>query len=777
MANVFDQFDKPQQNGAAPAAPVQPQKNVFDKFDKKTEEQAKLEEGTWYDDPMMASRMVLDGVWFGWADELGAHAATAMVKVMGHGGDKSYGEIYDEIYGTIKAEEQAYKKDHGTAAAVLSGVGSVASPANFIAPGGGFTAQVGRAGVEGAVYGAGEAGEGNRLMGAVEGGAWGAGTGTAMQGLGFMYNGLKKQRIAQELGSGDNFIPITQAANPGDATESFFHSIYRDVVGPSWGGQATLKQQERRLLSPLASKSATASERLAKAQRNAKDAVAQVRKTNASARASAESEAKQVFGSTKAALDEGLENIKIDFKSESALVPIKAARTLDQVTEEAAETFRVKAFLEAIPEGTPVDKIDDVIGNLNTSPNKAMRMVDDLWSENGFKMLSDRKFQINADDIEKKMMARLKEDPLFDLTGTADADIMMQRMKQIIQENTNRGWIDGQTLSKIRSSLGSKAAQFSDQGGSDAVKFTMLRELQDVLNDHVKSKLSGAAREAFDAHVAGWKANVTLRGAVTSASRKAGGLGKFGADDWVSSIAKNSPRDARQGSGVLRAEADGLAVMLADRNKALQTTADTALMSLEKNKAAAIKANRAAVAKAKAKLEQEKIDINRSSDSALNRQVRLAENKSKIVDLERQDSQLNEMYTTLKKQSASDDNNIFKRIAANGTLGSMFGSSVFALADVATLSAGGRALASQPVQRFIAGQTALQRLLQRTPTATQARQVFGSPLQSSMSMQGVGQGISAFAGAGQVEDPNKYLIENDPLKNSMQSKYGMLTGQ
>lgn len=776
MANVFDQFDNPQQaTGAAPAAPEQPKKNIFDQFDKKEEEVAKLEEGSWYDDPMMATRMVLDGVWFGWADELGAHAATAMVKLTGNGADKSYDEIFDDIYANIKGQEAEYKKDHGTAAAVLSGAGSLVSPANFVAPGGGLTTQVARAGVEGAIYGAGEAGEGNRLGGAVEGATWGAGTGAAMQGLGFVYKGLRQRRITQELGSGESFVPITQAANPGDATESFIHSIYRDVVGPSWGGNAKIKQQEARLLSPLATKSATATERLAKAKDNATEAVKQVRKTNAQARPVMKAEARRVFDETSADLDRGLNEITSTIKTEASFIPIKAARTLDQVTEEAAEAFRVKAFLESIPEGTPVDKIDDVIGNLNSSPNKAMRMVDDLWSENGFKMLKDRKFQVNADNIEKQMLERLKKDPLFDLTGTADADIMMARLKEVINENTSRGWIDGETLSKIRSSLGSKAAQFSDQGGQDAVKFAMLRELQDVLNDHVKNSLGKGAREQFEKHVAGWKANVTLRGAVTAASKKAGGLGRFDADDWVASIAKNSPRDARQGTGVLRTEADDLAVMLRDRDKALKTTADTAMMNLEANKLAAIKANKVRLAKAKDKLNQELVDIERKGNADLAKQVRKAENKAAINELEAQEQQLNQMYTTLKKQSTSDDNNIFKRIAANGTLGSIFGARVFALADTLSLSAAGRGLASQPVQRFIAGQTSLQRLLQRTPTATQSKRVLWTPLQSSMSAQGVGQGISALTAAGQVTDPNKYLVEDDPLKAQMDRKYGLLT--
>ena len=85
---------------------------------------------SWYEEPVMAARAALDGMWFGWSDEVGAGVAAAAAQLGGE--ERTYGEVYGEMLGGLQMERDQYAEDYPVASTMLGVAGSLASPANVL---------------------------------------------------------------------------------------------------------------------------------------------------------------------------------------------------------------------------------------------------------------------------------------------------------------------------------------------------------------------------------------------------------------------------------------------------------------------------------------------------------------------------------------------------------------------------------------------------------------------------------------------------------------------
>ena len=447
------------------------------------------------------------------------------------------------------------------------------------------------------------------------------------------------------------------------------------------------------LRNPIAQRLTNAKAAYDKSVKNSTDAVKQVKINMAKTKADKLEVIKDLKSDAKFLATGEQDLIKESFKGSKDQALLNATKQIDESVSAAERAFRGQAVLKSIPEGQADDVIDDILSS--KTPNIAMQKLDDIWVRDGFSMLKERKFQINATSVGTEIKARLKND--FAAMDKASFKKLTDDVTAFLGERTQKGWIDGEDLSAIRSRLGMLANAKNDAGGIAATEQAIFKTMQDVLNKRVKDQLSGKALTAFESHTSQWKAHSTLRGAVNSASKRAGAQGEFSADDWVSSIAKQSSRDARQGSGVLRAEADNVAILGKERDKAITDSANLVVSRLEKQK---IDSLTSVMNKTKIeirRLEQQASTIRGTTGETS--AMRKATNAREIASRKQKVRDLEGSLATLKNASVAENATTFTRLAATVALG---------LGNIFTGAAIGGGSSSQGVQRIVAGQTGLQ---------------------------------------------------------------------
>ena len=203
---------------------------------------------TWQD----RANAALQGMTFGFADEIGTGIAAGAAKLAGS--DEDYSDIYSQMMASEQAKRDKYAAANPTENLALNLVGGLASGGAGLAkavPAGlkGAKLLAARTGVgagEGAVAGFGSGREGERLEGAGEGALLGGLMGGGISALGAGGKGLLnqagKRRVAKPLGYGDEFTPINVADEGG-----MIGDFYRNTVGRAYGG-GRITEQTTRLL-------------------------------------------------------------------------------------------------------------------------------------------------------------------------------------------------------------------------------------------------------------------------------------------------------------------------------------------------------------------------------------------------------------------------------------------------------------------------------------------------------------------------------------------------
>ena len=600
MPNYFDEFVVPKQPETAQPTP-QPTAQPVDYFAEFTPQleaqdtlEADISSGEWTArDSLNGARMFLQGMTSGFSDEIGLGIAayavaatnsdlpdfikknpamlpvTAAYTTLTSAGDIA--KIYREMKQEYQAEEAQFKEENKGAALGLEVAGAFASPITYI---GGAPTTLGkiaaRGAAEGALYGAGtSATTDDMLSRAVSGGLAGAITGGAVGGLGWLFNKATSRKIAAPLeDEAGNFIPITLAADKKkDGAEVFLHSLYKDVVGPAFGAKGIIRAQEEQVIAPLVLKQSRRKELLDKIKDRSDKAItaANVQMKNSIDKIGQQTQAaKSVVKEGTETAEEAIKGKYDPLLGKEGAVMSKAMKEIDDNLETANAGFRLAAFDSSLPAGTPKAQLQMVLDAPN--PNVAMQRLDALWTDFGFQSLKNRSFRINPTQLQNDMVRKIQQDPTYELLATSKGEIKaaLGNALSFVESKTRKGgYIDGNDLTTIRNSLGTAAAAKSDAGGNQALLQSLYRDVQSSIDDIMEKQLSGKGLAQFKADRAAWKSNTILRDAVTSTSKKTGQYGRFNPDDWIGAIARNSPRDARRGTGPLRTEAEGFAAVIA----------------------------------------------------------------------------------------------------------------------------------------------------------------------------------------------------------------------
>lgn len=712
-----------------------------------------LEDGNWYEsDSAMGARMVLDGMLLGWSDELIAHGMAAYAKLEGSQDD--YETIRKQMKRELDEDEQAWREENPVLATSLNVAGAVLSPANLVAPGAAAAARasgmaragytVARGATEGAISGAGMAGEEDRVGGALTGLAFGGGTSAVLQGGGWLWNASSKRRIAQNIVTDtvdetgqtvQKVTPITLAANTADEVEEGVASVYRDVIGTVWGGSGAIARQEDAIINPVSARVARTKEVLDKAVRNADEHMATIKRTGVASEQAHKESVKSSIESVRQSLAGKLDDAQSTIKNTKQEAEVLAVKTLDDEVRQAEEAFRAQAFFKSMPTGIKGDEIDDIVNITVKTPNAAMDKAEALWKEKGFQMLKNRKFQVNKSSLIKELESKVLKDPASEFLDPAQVRTLIKRTAGFLDDKVNKGWIDGNDLAAVRSRYGQLVAKMPDTS-EGMVMGAIYREMQDVMNNTVQKQLSGKALKEFGEHREAWKHFTVLRTAVESASNKAGGIGRFTPDDWVAGIGKNSKFDLRTGRGPLRADADTVAISMAKRDKALKDTANNVVRRAEEN----FKLTRAAIRNEAAKeirrLRATGAEKSATNAQKLDTQVKRASHRNRIEALQKAHDDATSQLQLLQKNATDRDPSIFKRMVALGVLGAVGGLNT-AGAGLLVIPAVGRGLATPTAQKVFAGQTGIQAGMQATSTALQrpsvANATLGQNIQQIMS--------------------------------------------
>lgn len=696
--------------------------------DSKSKEDAEVDDVAWEsEDSLAASQRFFSSMALGWGDEMGLWTAAAAASVATGTPIK---EVYADMRKTYDAQQEQFKERHGGAATAADVLGSIASPVNVLRGAqaatklGQAAATGGRVAAESAVYGAGEAKEGERLEGALSGaGAGLVGYGVLRGGLGLggqTVQSFTRRRVEGDLvdDAGD-FVPITLAASKPDGVEGAVHTFYRDIVAPSFGGKGVIKAQERQITNKA--------EDFLDAQKEMSKKMDEGLKVK-------QKEQKEAMDAASRSFSEEAKRLKDLKKTETGdkLVPLKEKLSLlksgkaDEIVGKATSDvrrmldarrfdFRNQAFSNGMPATATMADIERVLSIEDIG--QRMRALDELWTRKGYSMIKGKKIRFKKNEFEQALVKGISSDPVFktlitDLPGFQKN--IQNAIKNVRQFKDASGRIDGDVVAAIRSHLGSIAANAGDP---------FLRKsyymAQGKIDDIIKGQLTDAQKIDFAKESGKWKNTVVLRDSIENVRTDAKKRGVFDESDWMKAAADNNNLDKRYGTGPLVGQA-----------RVLEQNLRTAEKSIAK-RAANLAKSRALLVEKTIKEHSDKLQTqlkNIDADIA-SKKARLRANPQFAQDIAKQTTlkkakeaeikQLSSQLEELKRLRSPQNPSWFHTLAATSilataaTAGGVVGGPVGAGAGLAAAAGLGRALATPTAQRVVAGQTAPQMAAQR----------------------------------------------------------------
>tara|TARA_R110000803_G_C11981063_1_gene320760 strand:- start:29 stop:2290 length:2262 start_codon:yes stop_codon:yes gene_type:complete len=682
---------------------------------------------SWYEDPVMASRAALDGLWFGWSDEVGAAVAAGAAKVTGE--ERPYSEIYSEMLAPLQQERDQYSEDHPVASAALEVAGGVFSPANIVGGkaimGAKKLSNLQKAGTgaavaaaEGGVYGAGASAENERTGGAAIGAALGAATFGALKGVGTgvakVADEASKRRVAQDLGKGDTFKPINLAEAPvtsesGRTTGDILPWFYREVVGKTFGGRGLIEQQSKRWSRPAKVAAERTEEHLAKVTRNAKQSITEMETVLKRRTLESIDSAKEASARNKGAIIAEGKSSRLGMKEEKLQILPQKIQAMDAETNAAEAMFRHNAYKSSLPTGATNKEIAEVAG---LSSQRAMEKVDSLWAEKGFAVTKGKQFRVSPKKILADIDRIFNDDVLASSTvlSSGQPNQIRNFVEQYLAKHAVNGKISGEALTQLRSQIGLAGNAMSDAGGKSAALGSVIGTIQDAVDDVIVRQLSTKQAAKFTTERTAWAHNRILRASVAAASKKGGQRGEFTTDDWLANVVKESPRQAREGQGPLQRKADEVADLVARRDEVLTQAAKQADKANIKAQQASVTAQEAAVTKEMSRLKRELAEINRSSGATAAKNRRALAKKSQIAELTDRLASVRQERDMLKAASPAEKVTPFERLFANFLMG---GGGMLGTAALPVSIPLSNLAARQSTQRLVAGQTRAQEAVQR----------------------------------------------------------------
>jgi len=705
--------------------------------EKTNEIEADIATGEWTNlDSLSGALIFLEGATLGWSDEVGIGLASLAMSAVS---DETQEEIYNRLKKDYDAMQEGFAERQPGAALGLEIAGAVVSPISKIKMVSGLTGIVARGASEGAIYGAGKAEDADDMTSEALKGALGGALGASAVGSA---GWLLKKKVQAPLDTPEGFVPLTLAADKTKgSSEALLQTFYRDVIGPSWGGKGLIRAQEEVTVGPLIA----AQKQRQKALKDLKDATSAEAKEAKKQLTNSLDNLSDTVSTKKESITEAAQEsadiIKGNysrFLGKDGAIISRATKRIQNSIDVNSDAFRLSAFTSSLPAGAKKEQIEAIVDAGN--PNVAMLRLENLWAEEGFKSIKGRSFTLKPDKLLENITDRVAQNPQLQLLAVNKSEVssLVNNSLELLaaKRNPKTGRISGEDLSAVRSAFGTAAATKSDVGGQSVLMQNLYREVQQAVDEQMKSQLSAKGLKAFEQDLEAWATHSVLKDSVLKASAKTGVNGKFTPDDWISSIKTNSPRQARQGRGPLRAEAENLAAL----NKKHEESIVEAAKKLSE-KMITRRERELTRIKNKAKTERASLAEQVKKQRSLLRDnpevaSKLAENTQRMKVLEEEIASSQENLLALNKARTPENPSWYHSLAATGTMaGAMSGAGVAAGGAVggglslgASLKAG-QIMSSPSVQRALAGQAAPQVAAQKfvqTPIGQQVRQV--SPL-------------------------------------------------
>ena len=690
--------------------------------------EAALESGEWTSrDSLMGASLFIEGMTLGWSDEMLTGLASA-AESFSSGED--YSSLYKKNKAAYEAETTAFRQRQPEAAMGAEIAGAIVSPLAKIKTASTLTGLALRGATEGGIYAVGSAGQDATADQLLTQAATGASIGGAAGGVIGAGGWLFKRKVGESLvDEAGKFTPLTVAtAAKTTPSEAFVQSLYRDIVGPSYGAKGVLRSQEEASKKVISLKNVVekTNEEVAESTRElnkAQDLLSSQKTTG-----------------TKAIKDDlvlqesALKGDYRPFLGSKGLIINQATAKIKNSIDNNNDAFRIQAFKESLPVNIPKKTVQEILEAPN--PNAAMDRLEAAWSKEGFQSTKKRSYKLKVDDLVKGINKEIDDDIRLQLLAQNKSEIsrVINNSLEVLSTKINpkTGVIQGSDFTDIRSSLGTASAA-APETSEGLLQSLLYRKVQKVLDDKMESQLSGASKEAFKKDRAAWRTHVVLKDAVQGASGKAGINGRFTPSDWVSAIKKNSKQAARQGQGPLRNQAETIS-KLNERNTEKVKAAATRLQSwAEKTRDTAIK-------QAKLRANSELAALDKQTDF-LKKRLRvdrtapdqLAEAAQRKVAAEKSLQKANEAQKEMDLARTPKSPGWFHSYAATGTLGAVLGGTILgpvglvpgALAGMGTGLAAAQTLATPGVQKAIAGQLPTQQAVQRAVRSPLGSQALG----------------------------------------------------
>lgn len=682
-----------------------------------------ISDESWYDNPSMVARMVIDGATFGFSDEIAAAVGAGLQTALGN--SQSYSQSYSDMVDRLESERTAYEANNKGAAiglnivggiltAPLSLTGSLARGAGFAArgisralpsaqglagispaisrvvdAGAGLAAQSpniartlgvgGEIAAQGALAGVGfaERGEDN-LDAALEGALFSVATGAAFKGIGKAAQTATARRVATELGEGDSFIPLNVADTDGSAGK-----LYRSVVGNIPVARGMLKQQTQKLTTPLKQDIKNIDDRIA-SRLQSQTAKYLDNETN-SLEALYKKAQDRILSGVSEAEEQAI--VQANLKRQANLTG--QIEKLEKVYDDAEAGFRRKVSEASLPASLRKTEASKVLDPKNTMQD-VNKTLSELWTKRGFEVLKNRTFRISPDSLLNKIEINAGDElsDIAQLYGVSKAKIP-EIIGDFLSSNVVNGRITGEKLSDLRNTISRSTYSLSQQGGESAVRGFAMRKVLGELENSIEAQLTPENLAKFKADKTAYKTFLTLNDSIFAASKKIGQKGSFSPQDWMNALSSNARKDFGKGVGVFQKDADNFAQLRAKIDGDLQKAKDITQNYINLN------------------IEAKKAGLTREQ-----KQLAMQEARQARQPIERETQALNELKANLaekQKQLESIQRTLPNDDRISMGVGAAFAASlVNGFADLGTLAALGTLAGTQGFQRAVAGQTALQ---------------------------------------------------------------------
>lgn len=689
-------------------------------------------DGFWDWASVEGARTFLEGMSFNMSDNVGSAISAAILAAQDKGeGLGAWRKYYDILQKDYKEGQEKFEQENPTAAAGLTIAGSIANPANLLAAPvatanvaskvGQVGAMATRAGIEGGLYGLGEAESFSEIPSKVaEGAIWGSATAAP---IGYMFKGLSRKNIQKDLDSvnaeGEEvFTPITLAADMDKGGESTIHGLYRDIIAPTYLAKTIIKNQEDLITRPLERRVINAKENLSLI---GKDVKANTELLT------------QKFKDTKEQMKEGFRDVqaRIGDDIKEAAEAIKAT---NEVTKNAAKEgltpysielnqqilkdaagFREQVLNLSFPTAVGSRQAQGLIDKIKRAenPQKQNAIMEDLWNKFGFQSvkkndkLKDRFFPLKKGYVDTEVYSKIVSTPSLRAAAKNKNSLVKSINDNLgfINDSINKGRINVNELMSYRSTLARKANSFADTTVGE-VDRAVLRTAVSAIDDVILRKLpSEAQRKAFKADKEAWAHYSKFDDAV-EAKGAAGEFGRFDPSDYINVLKKS---DKSKSQGLLQKEAEVVNSRIEANRKQLKDHAHEVMRDTMNQQTIALsklaKQKKAALDKAK----KEAAKRYKGAEAQFAESYNKAQRGIEVQKLQTELAEIEEHLSLLNSQRSQTAPSWFQSIAATGLLGGLITGSVFGAAGGAAVGIGlGGALGTKGGQRLIAGQTGAQ---------------------------------------------------------------------